>query len=84
VWGSEKSISGSRCPLPTCCRNAIREQITALINAVPTVLSQVTAACPVFIASRWSCAPPPRFDLIRAIREPRVPDSDPARWKAMS
>jgi len=31
----------------------------------------------VLIASRWSCAPPPRFDLIRAIREPRVPDSDP-------
>jgi hypothetical protein len=41
------------------------------------VLSQVTAACPVFIASRWSYAPPPRFDLIRAIREPRVPDSAP-------
>jgi hypothetical protein len=38
-------------PPPPCCRNAIREQITALINPVPTVLSQVTAACPVFNAS---------------------------------
>jgi hypothetical protein len=39
--------------------------------------SQVATACPVFIASRWSCAPPPRSDLIRAIREPQVPDSAP-------
>jgi hypothetical protein len=48
-----------------------------LINPVPAVLSQVTAACPVFIASRWSCAPPPRFDLMRAIHQPRVPESSP-------
>jgi hypothetical protein len=51
------------------CRNAIREQITALINPVPTVLSQVTAACPVF----------PKGVRIRIVHraksgQPRVPN----------
>ncbi len=49
VWKSPSAeVHASSSPR---CWNAIREQITALINPVPTVLSQVTAACPGFMAS---------------------------------
>ena len=46
--GFEKSISGIPNLLPTLLGDAIREEIAALIDLIPTGLNQVTAACPVF------------------------------------
>ena len=49
MWGSEKSIRGSPCPLPTPLQERHpRTNRRTLIDPIPTVLSQVTAACPVF------------------------------------
>ncbi len=60
------------------CQKAIPARIAALLNPIPTrVLSQVTAACPVFIVSEGpgalSFPPRPRTTIKRAAGA----DSDP-------
>jgi hypothetical protein len=50
-----------------------------LIDPIPTVLSQATAACPVFIASRWACAPQLHGKIGTVTRSQVVPPSDVLR-----